>query len=79
MNFETRFKMVEYEHVLLTQLTSIKKKLAMSMRDFVATFNNIASRIPTTDRSTAGNLKTFFISVMPLDINYDLRRSHPRD
>ena len=42
------------------------------MRDFVATFNKITSRFPTTS-----NLKTFFISAMPLDINYDLRWAHP--
>ena len=77
--FEARFKTAEDEHALLTQLTSIKKQPAMSMRDFIAKFNKINSRIPTTDRPTAGNLKTFFISAMPLDINYDLRRAHPID
>ena len=49
------------------------------MRDFVANFNNIVSRIPTTARPTVGNLKTLFISAMPPDINYDLRRAHPID
>lgn len=75
--FEARFKTVEDEHALLTQLTSIKKKPAMSMRDFFTKFNKINSRIPTADKPTTGNVKTFFISAMPLDINYDLRRSHP--
>ena len=51
----------------------------MSMRDFIARFNKINSRIPTADRLVAGNLKTFFISAMPPDINYDLRRAHPTD
>jgi hypothetical protein len=72
--FEARFKTVEDEHALLTQLTSIKKQPTMSMRDFVAKFNKINSKIPTVDRPTAGNLKTFFISAMPPYINYDLRR-----
>ena len=47
------------------------------MRDLVANFNKITNRIPTTDRPTMDNLKTFFISVMPPDINYDLRWSRP--
>ena len=51
----------------------------MSMRDFAANFNKIVSRIPTTNRPTTGNLKTFLISVMPPNINYDLRREHPMD
>lgn len=51
----------------------------MSMRDFVATFNKITSKIPIANRPNAGNLKAFFISAMPPDINYDLRRSHPID
>ena len=49
------------------------------MRDFVASFNKIVNKIPTAARPTAGNLKTFFISVMPPDINYDLRRERPTD
>jgi hypothetical protein len=49
------------------------------MRDFVATFNKITSKIPTTDRPTVGNLKMFFISTITLHINYDLRRAHPID
>lgn len=77
MAFETRFKIAKDERVLLTQLMSIKKQPTISMRDFVANFNKINSRIPTTNRHIVGNLKTFFISSMPLDINYDLRRSHP--
>lgn len=51
----------------------------MSMRDFVVTFNKITSRIPIDDKPTTRNLKTFFISAMLIDINYDLRRSHPID
>ena len=47
------------------------------MRDFVAKFNKINSRIRVVDRPTTGNLKNFFISAMVPDINYDLRRSHP--
>ena len=49
----------------------------MSIRDFAESFNKIVNRIPTTARCTAGNLKTFFISAMPPDINYDLRRARP--
>lgn len=71
--------MVEDEHILLTQLTSVKKKPAMSMMDFIATSNKTTSRIPIVDRLTISNLKTFFISVMPPNINYDLRKSHPID
>ena len=71
--FETKFKIAEDEQVLLTQLTSIKKQPSLSMRDFVASFNKFFSRIPTVARPTAGNLKTFFISAMPPNINYDLR------
>lgn len=67
--------MVEDEHTLLTQLISIKKQAFISTGDFVANFNKITNRIPVADRPTLGNLKTFFISVMPLDINYDLRRA----
>ena len=77
--FEARFKTIEDEHVLLTQLTSIKKKPTMSMRDFTASFNKIVNMIPIAARQTVGNLMTFFISVMPPDINYDLRRAHPTD
>ena len=77
--FEARFKTIEDEHALLTQLTSIKKQPTMSMRDFAACFNKIFNRIPTTARPTAGNLITFFISVMPPNINYDLRRTRPTD
>ena len=51
----------------------------MSMRNFNATFNKITSRIPSSDKPIAGKLKTFFISVMPSDINYDLRREHSTD
>ena len=49
------------------------------MRDFVASFNKIVSRIPMAARPTAVNLKTFFISAMPPNINYDLRRACPID
>lgn len=49
----------------------------MSMRDFITKFNKINIRIPTTDRTTPGNMKNFFVSAMPPDINYDLRRAHP--
>ena len=49
----------------------------MSMRDFSACFNKIVNRIPTAARPTVGNLMTFFISVMPPDVNYDLRRARP--
>ena len=49
------------------------------MRDFNASFNKIVNRIPTTAKPIAGNLMTFFISAMPTDINYDLRRAHPID
>ena len=49
------------------------------MRDFVASFNKIVNRIPTVARPTTINLKTFFISAMPPDINYDLRRARPID
>ena len=79
MTFETIFKTIEDEHVLLTQAKSIKKQPTMSMRDFAANFNKIVSRIPTTDRSTVNNLKTFFPSVMPPNINYDLRRENSTD
>ena len=75
--FEDRFKTVEDEHALLTQLTSIKKQPTMSMRDFATSFNKIVNRIPTAAKPIAGNLKTFFISAMPPDINYDLRRARP--
>ena len=51
----------------------------MSMRDFAASFNKIVNRIPTIVRPTAGNLMTFFISVMNPNINYDLRRENPID
>ena len=51
----------------------------MSMRDFNANFNKIVNRIPTSAKPTAGNLMTFSISVMPPDINYDLRRACPTD
>ena len=51
----------------------------MSMRDFNANFNKIVNRIPTAAKPTTGNLMTFFISLMPLDINYDLRRACPID
>ena len=63
--FETRFKTIEDEHVLPTQLTSIKKEHTMSMRDFVSNFNKIFSRILISTRPISGNLKTFFISAMP--------------
>lgn len=69
--------MEEDEHILMAQLTSIKKKPFVSMRDFVANFNKITNRIPMGDRPTTRNLKTFFINVMPSDINFDLRRAHP--
>ena len=36
-------------------------------------------RIPTAAKPTAGNLKTFFISAMPPDVNDDLRRAVPTD
>ena len=55
---------------------SIKKKPTMSMRDFVANFNKTNILISTTNRHIVGNLKTFFIRLMPLDINYEIRRSH---
>lgn len=71
--------MEEDEHILLTQLMSIKKQHVVSMRDFVSTFNKITRRIPTADKPTTRNLKIFFISAMSSDINYDLRRSHPID
>ena len=44
---------------------------------FVANFNKTTNRIPTSDIPTIGNLKTFFISALPPNINYDLRRSRP--
>ena len=47
------------------------------MRYFLDNFNKITNRIPTMDRPTAGNLKTFIINTMPPNIHYDLRRSHP--
>ena len=49
----------------------------MSMRDYATNFNKIVSRIPTTARPTTSNLMTFFISTMPPNINYDLRRERP--
>ena len=49
------------------------------MRDFAAYFNKIVNRIPTTARIATSNLMTFFISVMPPNINYDLRRVQPTD
>ena len=79
MAFETMSKTALDEHLLLKKLTSIQKNPTMSMRDFIATFNKITSQIPTVDRPTIGNLKTLFISAIPQDINYDLRRSHPID
>ena len=77
--FEARFKTTEDGHVLLTPLASIKKQPNMSMRDFVASFKKITNRILIATRPTAGNLKTFFISVMSPEINYDLRRARPTD
>ena len=77
--FEARFKFAEDKHVLLTQLTSIKKQPTMSMGDFNASFKKIVNRIPTVAKPTASNLMSFFISAMPPDINYDLRRAHPID
>lgn len=79
MAFKERFKMVEDEHVLLAELTSIKKQPSISMRDFVANFNKITNRILVVDRPTTVNLKIFFISVMPPNINFYLRRAHPVD
>lgn len=77
--FEAFFKTTKDEHFLLAQSTSVKKQLSMNMRDFIANFNNLANRIPVDNRCMEGNLKTFFISAMPPDIKFDLRRYHPID
>ena len=73
IEFEAKFKTAKDEQIFLTQITSIKKLRNVSMRDFVASFNKITKRILVAARPTASNLKTFFISAMPPDINYDLR------
>lgn len=77
--FEAFFETTKDEHALLAQLTSVKKQPSMSIRDFVVGFNKIANRIPAINRPIMGNLKTFFISSMPLDINFYIRRSRPID
>ena len=77
--FEDRFKSANDEHTLLLQLTQLKKEVHEPMRDFVAKFNKIIHKIPTTKRPNAENHKGFFVNAMPPDISFHLRRNRVAD
>lgn len=61
---------------MLLQLAHIKKEPSVSMRDFNAKFNKLIKRIPATSAPTNDNKKTFYISSMPLDLGYFIRRAN---
>ena len=49
-SFEDRFKSSDDKDTLLLQLTQLKKEIHEPIRDFVANFNKIIHKIPTTKR-----------------------------
>ena len=46
------------------------------MRDFNAKFNKLIKRIPATSTPTIDNQKTFYISSMPPELGYRIRRAN---
>lgn len=70
--FETRFKTLENECSLFSQLSQMKKDMHEPMREFVEKFNRLVQRIPTVSRPSAENQKSFFINVVPADISFHL-------
>lgn len=74
--FEGRYKSTEDAHVLLLQLAQIKKEPSIPMRDFNEKFNKLIKRIPATSAPIGDNQKTFYISSMPPELGYLLRRAN---
>ena len=69
-DFERIFKTVEDEHLLLSQLTSMKKEIHEPMQEFIARFNQTINQIPANKRHTEENETTFFFSSQPSDITF---------
>ena len=70
--FDDRFKSPKNECSLLLQLSQMKKEMQKPMREFVAKFNMLIQRIPTTFRPNAENQKIFFVNVVPPDVSFHL-------
>lgn len=72
--FEERFKTIDDGHLLLAQLTQMKKEVHEPMREFVARFNKIVNKLAADKRPTEENQKCFFINAQPPDISFQIRR-----
>lgn len=70
--FESRFKTLENECSLFSQLSQMKKDMHEPMREFVSKFNILVQRIPIASRPSAENQKSFFINVVPSYISFHL-------
>ena len=54
----------------------MKKEPSISMRDFNAKFNKLIKRIPATSAPIDDNKKTFYISSMPPNLGYKIKREN---
>ncbi|KAH9294898.1 hypothetical protein KI387_038486, partial [Taxus chinensis] len=63
---------------LLVQLVQMKKETSESMRDFIARYDRVIRRIPEDVVPPENNLKRFFISALPSEVGFFLRRAQPR-
>ncbi|KAH9298293.1 hypothetical protein KI387_029975, partial [Taxus chinensis] len=75
--FLKRFKPSEDARTLITQLTQLKKEPSDNMRDFIARFQRILYKIPTSSTLSDENQKTFFINTLLPKVGYQLRRERP--
>lgn len=77
--FEEIFKTIDDGHLLLAQLTQMKKEVHEPMREFVAHFNKIVNKLAADKRPTEENQKCFFINAQPLDISFQIIRGQVAD
>lgn len=70
---EDRFKTVDDGHLLLAQLTQMKKQVHEPMREFVARFKKLVNRLAVDKRPIEENENYFFINAQPPDISFQIR------